>query len=115
MFCWIALHTLARVPEAAPDLAERFLPTRIAAAWCREEYGRLARAWFSRLPAERQREIFDYIQSSSVELLGTWHASFEAHYKRTAGPDDDRAHIKTSFRDIMWEWQDVLPPDLKAA
>jgi len=75
MFRWIALQTLARVPEAAPDLAERFLPTRIAAAWCREEYGRLARAWFGRLPAEWQREIFGYIQSSSVELLQTSHAS----------------------------------------
>jgi len=51
----------------------------------------------------------------SVELLERWHASFEAHYKRRAGPDDDRAYIETSFRDIVWEWQDVLPPDLKAA
>jgi hypothetical protein len=117
MFRRIALHSLARAPEAAPDLAERFLTDNdlIAADWCREEYGRLARAWFARLPAEPQREIFDYIQSSSEELLETWHASFEAHYKRKAGPDDDRAHIETSFRDIVWEWQDVLPPDRKAA
>ncbi|MET4373307.1 hypothetical protein ABIA99_006029 [Bradyrhizobium sp. LB12.1] len=117
IFRRIALHSLARCPEAAPDLAEHFLTDKelIAAYWCREEYGRLARAWFARLPAERQREIFDFIESSSEELIEAWHPNFEAHYKRKAGPEDDRAFREASFRDVVWEWQDVLPPDRKAA
>jgi hypothetical protein len=117
IFRRIALHSLARCPESAPDLAECFLIDKelIAADWCREEYGRLARAWFPRLSAERQLEIFDFIESSSEELIEAWHPNFEAHYKRIAGPEDDRAYLETSFRDAVWEWQDVLPPDRKAA
>ena len=117
IFRRIALHCLARCPEAAPDLAECFLTDKelIAADWCREEYGRLARASLPRLSAERRLEIFDFIESSSEELIEAWHPKFEAHYKRKAGPEDDRAYLETSFRDAVWDWQDVLPPDRKAA
>jgi hypothetical protein len=88
MFRRIVLHTLAKVSEAAPDLAEHLLTDKelIAAEWCRDEYGRLARAWFPRLPPERQREIFESIKSSSEELVEAWHENFEAYNKRKRPP-----------------------------
>lgn len=117
IFRRIALHALASAPEAAPDLAEASLTDQalIDADWCRQEYGKLARAWFGRLPAARQAEILAFIDSVGSDRIETWHAAFEAYHKRKAGPEDDRAHREATFRDIVWEWQEVLPADRRAA
>jgi hypothetical protein len=117
IFRRIALHTLASVAEAAPDLAEASLTDQalIDADWCRQEYGKLSRAWFGRLPAARQAEILAFIDSVGSDRIETWHAEFEAYHKRKAGPEDDRAHREATFRDIVWEWQEVLPTDRRAA
>jgi len=116
IFRRIALHTLASSAEAAPDLAETCLTdqTLVDADWCRQEYGKLARAWFGRLPAARQAEILAFIDSVGSDRIETGHAEFEAYYKRKAGPEDDRRHREATFRDIVWEWQEVLPPDRRA-
>ena len=108
IFGRVALHTLASAAEAAPDLAEATLTdqTLIAADWCRQEYGKLARAWFGRLPEARQAEILAFIDSVGSDRIETWQAEFEAYHKRKAGPEDDRAHREATFRDIVWEWQE---------
>lgn len=116
IFRRIALHTLASAPDAAPDLAEATLTdlTLIDADWCRQEYGKLARAWFGRLPSARQAEILAFIDTVGSDRIDTWHTEFEAYYKRKAVPEDDRRHREAIFRDIVWEWQEVLPPDRRA-
>jgi hypothetical protein len=117
IFRRIAIHTLARAPAEAPDLANQFLTDTalIDADWCREEYGELARAWLPYLPADRQNRIFDFIESVPDAFLETWRASFERHEKRKPGPEDERMYRETTLRDIVWEWRDVLPPDRRAA
>jgi hypothetical protein len=116
IFRRIALHTLASAAEAAPDLAEASLTDTvlIGADWCKQEYGKLARAWFGKLPEARQAEIIAFIDSTGSDRIEAWHAGFEAYYKRKAGPEDDRRHREATFRDIIWEWQEVLPPDRRA-
>lgn len=116
IFRRIALHALASATQAAPDLAEACLTDQalIDADWCRQEYGKLARSWFGRLPAARQTEILAFIDSVGSDRIEVWHAEFEAYYKRKAGPEDDRRHREATFRDIVWEWQEVLPPDRRA-
>jgi len=117
IFRRIALHTLASAAATEPDLAEACLTDAalIDADWCRQEYGKLARAWFGRLPAARQAEILAFIDSVGSDRIETWQEAFEAYHKRKPGPEDDRAHRETTFRDIVWEWQDALPPDRRAA
>lgn len=117
IFRRIALHALARAAKAAPDLAERYLTDTalIDADWCRQEYGRLARAWFKNLPPARQEEILAFIDSVATDYIDTWRVNFEQRYTRKAGPEDDRAYRESSFRDIVWEWQEALPPDRQAA
>ncbi len=117
IFRRIALHTLAKAPAEAPDLADRFLTdtTLIDAEWCRQEYGELARAWLPHLPADRQQHIFAFIDSIPEEFLEAWHAGFERHEKRKPGPEDERMFRETSIRDLVWEWRDILPPERRAA
>lgn len=117
IFRRIAIHVVANAPQAAPDLAEKFLTDKslIEADWCRQEYGKLAKAQFQRLPPARQQDIFAFIDSIAVDYIGTWRVNFEGYYKRKADPEDDRKFRETTFRDIVWEWRDVLPPDRRAA
>ncbi len=65
MFRRIALHALALAPGEAPDVADRYLTDTdlITADWCRQEYAELARAWLNHLPPDRQKAIFDFIDS----------------------------------------------------
>ena len=117
IFRRIAIQSLARVPEEAPDLAEKRLidEVLIDADWCREEYGKLAKAWFRRIPTERQQDIFGFIESAAENYIDTWRENFEAYHNRRPGPEDDRAFRETTFRDIVWEWRDVLPSDRRTA
>lgn len=117
IFKRIALHALAKAPSEAPDLADSFLTDTalIDAEWCREEYGKLARAWLPHLPAERQQSIFAFIDSIPEEFLPNFRLSFENYEKCKPGPEDDRVFRETTIRDLVWEWRDVLPPDRRAA
>ena len=117
IFRRIALHVLALAPGEAPDVAERHLTDTdlIEADWCRQEYAKLARAWLNRLPPDRQKVIFDFIDSVPKEFLDMWHANFERHEKRKPTAEDDRRYRETTIRDIVWEWRDALPSDRRAA
>jgi hypothetical protein len=117
IFRRISLHVLALAPGEAPYLADRYLtdPELIEAEWCRQEYAELAKAWLNRLPTDRQRVIFDFIDSRSERSLDTWRAAFERYEKRKPTVDDDRKHHEVTIRDIVWEWRDALPPERRAA
>jgi len=95
---------------SAPDLAECFLIDKelIAADWCGKSMAG------SREPGSRDSRLSDSWRSSILSnpvpknLSRQWHPNFEAHYKRIAGPEDDRAYLETSFRDAVCEWQGCL-------
>ncbi len=57
----IQLHIVALAPGEAPDLADAYLTdeTLLDAGWCRDEYARLAKAWFPSLKPTKQRIILD--------------------------------------------------------
>jgi hypothetical protein len=117
IFRRIELHVLAMAPAEAPDLADKFLTDTalIDAGWCRQEYGELAKAWFPRLLDDRRQRIFAFVDAIPEKFLETWHTSFERYEKRKPGAEDDRKYRETTFRDIVWEWRDVLPPDRRTA
>jgi hypothetical protein len=117
IFCRIELHVLAKAPAEAPDRAEQFLSDTalIAATWCREEYGELARAWFPCLPDERRQGILAFIDAIPEQYLESYRARFEEYHKRKPEADDDRQYRETTFRDIVWEWREVLPSDRRVA
>ena len=56
-----------------------------------------------------------FIDAILEQYLGSYRARFEDYHKRKPGADDDRKYCETTFRDIVWEWRDVLPPDRRAA
>ncbi len=113
----IALHVLAMAPAEASDRAAQFLrdTALIDAGWCREEYGELARASFPHLTDEQQRGIVAFIDAIPEQYLESYRARFEEYHKRKPEADDDRKYRETTFRDIVWEWRDVLPSDRRAA
>jgi hypothetical protein len=117
IFRRIELHVLARAPSEAADRAETFLadPELIDAGWCRQEYGELATAWFPHLEEGQRQRILAFIDSVAEDFLETWHVRFEEYEKRKAGPEDDRKFRDTTFRDLVWEWRGVLPPDRRKA
>ena len=117
IFRRIELHVLAMAPAEASDRAEQFLTDTalIDAGWCREEYGELARAWFPRLPDERRQGILAFIDAIPEQYLESYRARFEEYHKRKPEADDDRKYRETTFRDIVWEWREVLPPGRRAA
>ena len=117
IFRRIALHALALAPAGAPDVADQCLTDTdlIDADWCRQEYAELAKTWLNRLPSDRQKVIFGFIDSVPEAYLDTWHAAFEQHEKRKPTAEDDRKYRQTTIRDIVWEWRDALPSDRRAA
>lgn len=117
IFQRIAIHTLAKAPAEAPDLADKYLTDTalIDAEWCREEYGELARVWLAHLSADSQQRIFAFIDSVPDAFLETWRVDFERHEKRKPGPEDERMHREITLRDLVWEWRDALPSDRRAA
>jgi hypothetical protein len=117
IFRRIELHVLAMAPAEAPDRAEQFLTDTalIDAGWCREEYGELAQAWFPHLTDGQQRGIMAFIDAIPEQYLESYRARFEEYHKRKPEADDDRKYRETTFRDIVWEWRDVLPSDRRAA
>jgi len=56
-----------------------------------------------------------FIDAIPEQYLESYRARFEEYHKRKPEADDDRKYRETTFRDIVWEWRDVLPPDRRAA
>jgi hypothetical protein len=117
IFRRIALHALALAPAEAPDFADQYLTDTdlIEADWCRLEYAELAKTWLNHLSPDRQKVIFDFIDSAPETDLDAWHARFEQHEKRKPAAEDDRRYREAIIRDIVWEWRDVLPSDRRVA
>jgi hypothetical protein len=117
IFRRIEMHALAVAPNEAPDVVDEYLTDikLIDADWCRQEYAELAKAWFRRLPPERQKVTFDFIESVPVAHLDKWHAHLQQHEKRHATAEDDRRFCEITIRDIVWLWRDALPSDRRAA
>jgi hypothetical protein len=117
IFRRIELHVLAMAPAEAPERAGQCLTdtTLIDAGWCREEYGELARAWFPHLTDEQRQGIVAFIDAIPEQYLEAHRVRFEEYHKRKPEADDDRKYRETTFRDIVWEWRDVLPPDRRVA
>lgn len=113
----VAFHVLSLYPQEAPELAEEVLTDKslVDADWCREEYGKIARAWFARLSPAQQQDVFLFIESLAADYIEVWRANFESYYKRKPNAEDDRAYREASFRDVVWEWRDALPAERRLA
>ena len=61
------------------------------------------------------KEFSAFIDAIPEQYLGSYRARVEEYHKRKPEADDDRKYRETTFRDIVWEWRDVLPPDRRAA
>jgi hypothetical protein len=113
VFARLALHVLAQSPSAAPDLAETYLlaPQLIEGTWCQDEYGALARAWFPRLPLEKQSAVFQTVDAVPAKFITGWRERFEQHHHVSPTPEDERRFVAATLRDLLWEWRSVLPAD----
>lgn len=117
IFTRLRLHLLAVDPSNAPDLATAYLTNLdlVDASWCRGEYAKLARAWFSHLVPAQQSRILEYIDSFAEADIENWRQRFEQHEKRKPDVDDERKFRESTFRDAVWWWRDALPLERKAA
>jgi hypothetical protein len=117
IFVRIALHVLAQNPSAAPDLAEDYLLTSefIEQTWCQHEYAALALAWFPSLTPEKQRRVLAIIDSIPDTYLEAWKVRFEDHQKSPPNTEDERIFRAATFRNLLWKWRSVLPPDRQAS
>jgi len=117
IFRQISMYVLALAPGQAADTADRYLTdvALIDADWCREEYAALANAWLNDLPPDRQKLIFDFIDSVPAAFLDTWRTRFEQQEGRAPTAEDDRRFREITIRDIVWEWRHNLPPDRRIA
>jgi hypothetical protein len=111
IFARLALYVLAFNPAAAPDLARAYLidPDLIEATWCRDEYARLALAWFSSLTAEDQRAVLRVTDALPDKYLPAWKRRVEEHRKKPPDAEDERKFRAAAFRDAVWRWRAVLP------
>ncbi len=117
IFVRLYLHVLASNPAGAPDLATAYLTDRslIEASWCRDEYSRLALAWFPSLTPEDQTKVLGVIDALPDKYLNAWKARFEEHRKKAPVADDERKFRAASFRDLVWKWRAALPTERQQA
>ena len=99
IFVRLYLHVLASNPAAAPDLATAYLtdPSLIEASWCRDEYSRLALAWFPSLTPEDQAKVLSVIDAMPDKYLDAWKARFEEHRQK---PPDCGRRAEVSSRGV---------------
>jgi hypothetical protein len=117
IFVRLYLHVLASNPVAAPDLATAYLtdPSLIEASWCRDEYSRLALAWFQSLTAADQAKVLGVIDALPDKYLNAWKARFEEHRKKPPVAGDERKFRAATFRDVVWKWRAALPAERQEA
>ena len=111
IFVRLAYYVLASNPAATPDLARAYLidPELIEATWCRDEYARLALAWFPSLTAEDQAAVLRVIDALPDRYLPAWKRRFEEHRKKEPDAEDQRKFRAAASRDTVWRWRAVLP------
>jgi hypothetical protein len=117
IFVRLSLHVLAVNPAAAPELADAYLinPELIEASWCRHEYAELALAWFPSLTVEKQTAVLRVVDSIPDKYRATWKVRFEEWKKEPPTSDDERKFEANIFRDVVWAWRGVLPPERRKA
>lgn len=115
MFTRIAMHVLAENPGAAPALAQAYLtdPKIVGENWCEIEYAELANAWFPSLAPDSQSAILDIIQAMPNQYKDSWRIRFEEHSKRLPTEADEKKYDDAYFRDLVWNWREVLPQVLQ--
>jgi hypothetical protein len=113
IFARLVLHLLATDPAAASDLADAYLinPELVEASWCRHEYAELALAWFPSLTAEKRATVLHVVDSIPNKHRAAWKLRFEEWKKEPPTRDDERKFEAGTFRDVVWMWRDVLPPE----
>ena len=111
IFVRLYLHVLTSNPAAAPDLATAYLtdPSLIEASWCRDEYSRLALAWFPSLTPEDRTKVLGVIDAMPDKYLNAWKARFEEHRKKPPDAEDEWKFRAAAFRDVVWKWRAALP------
>ena len=117
IFIRMRLYLLALEPAAAPEIVAAYLTdlSLVDRDWCREEYAKLARAWFGNLTTPQQDVILDYIKSIPDNHIANWRVWFEKHEKRKPDALDERRYRETTIRDVVWLWRSALPPTMYAA
>jgi hypothetical protein len=107
------MHVISLAPHEAPDLAEAYLMDEelLDASWCRDEYAKLANAWFPSLAPAKQRIILDEIDAIPKGFFDKWKSLFEQREHRLPTAEEERAYWATSIRDIFWKWRDALPSE----
>jgi hypothetical protein len=111
IFTRLYLYVLASNPAAAPDLATTYLTDSelIEASWCRDEYAKLASAWFPSLTREDQAKVLAVIDSLPDKYLAAWKRRFEEHMKKAPNAEDERKFRAATSRDLVWKWRAALP------
>jgi hypothetical protein len=117
IFVRLYLHVLASNSAAASDLATAYLtdPSLIEASWCRDEYSRLALAWFPSLTPEDRTKVLGVIDAIPDKYLNAWKARFEEHRKKPPDAEDERKFRAATFRDVVWKWRAALPAERQEA
>ena len=114
IFVRIALHVLAKKPDVAPELAEKYLrnPDLIDGQWCAEEYAELAIAWFPSLGAGKQQTVLDLVDAVPDRYRTGWEQRFVEHYNRSPNTEVAAPGMRLiTVRDILWRWRAVLPAE----
>jgi hypothetical protein len=117
IFIRLYLYVLASNPAAAPDLATATVTdlSLIEASWCRDEYSRLALAWFPSLTPADQAKVVGVIDALPDKYLNAWKARFEEHKKTPPNAEDERKFRAAIFRDVVWKWRAALPAERRHA
>ena len=112
IFVRIALHVLAKKPDAAPELAEKYLqdPELIDSHWCAEEYAELALAWFPSLGANKRQVVLGVVDAVPARYRIGWEQRFIERYDRRPSDEDVRRYEAATVRDVLWLWRAALPP-----
>lgn len=112
-FLRLALHILAKNPNAASDLVENYLTTHdlIEADWCSHEYAELALAWYPSLTLERQQEILRVVDALPDKYRAAWKVRFEERNKMQPTEDEEQEFNAGIFMEAVWKWRTVLPAE----
>ncbi len=113
----IALHILARNPQAAPDRADELLldPDLLESYNVRHEYAELAIARFPAMTKERQAELLALVDGIPVKHLDGYKERLAEHEKRQVTAADEESFTEAVIRDATWYWRSVLPKERQDA
>jgi hypothetical protein len=101
----LALHLLARSPEAAPQLAEAWLMDVELMEAETDEYARLAIAWYPKLESGNQELLINAVRA----IPSRYHDAWKARRGGKVSEEDEEAFDLLTVRDAVWKWRSVLP------